>query len=90
MKAVPSKAAAAAGEQYERIQEEAEALTEMAEKKLYQMGATTRELAHSAEEKLQQYSSGLENGIKERPLLSIGIAALVGALLLKVFTRDKH
>lgn len=87
LKNISKKTTAVADEQYDKINEQKEFLTEAAEKKLYQMGVSAKELACSAGHHASQYINDFETTVKKRPLLSIGVAALAGALLLKLLSR---
>jgi ElaB/YqjD/DUF883 family membrane-anchored ribosome-binding protein len=78
------------GQKYEQMKDKKEAMLEVAEGKAYALGAKSREWMDKGEEQLRQYCHTLEGRVKTHPMLAISAAMATGALLSRLFWRNRH
>ncbi len=85
-----TEAASTLKQKYEQMTGKKETVLDTAEDKLYEIGAKSRKVIDEGEERLRQYCHTIEGQVKTHPMLSIGVAALAGAFLAKIFSSKKH
>jgi len=74
-------------DKFSHLKERGKEIASNIEDKAYEIGAETREVYDKIEHTLKDGVSNLENQIKNRPLLSAGIAVLIGLFAAKFISK---